>query len=188
MDLFHISELRYSSGREPLVLLVCNKRQVRTVPQAVPAFCGNVFGIAMANAKRLLLVLLVLTAAGAGASGAGNADGAWKNAGADDGLRKAFERARYSLEDAGHGTWRGVNAAQRLTLEFSGNGARLSHPDGSVDFHLNEYGYGDRLREPADAKPTANGNRVEYQRGDLTEWYLNGAKGLEQGFTLAKRP
>ena len=32
------------------------------------------------------------------------------------------------------------------------------------------------------------GNRVEYRRGDLTEWYVNGSQGLEQGFTLAHRP
>ena len=32
----------------------------------------------------------------------------------------------------------------------------------------------------------AAGNRVTYQRGDVTEWYTNGPLGLEQGFTLAK--
>ena len=33
--------------------------------------------------------------------------------------------------------------------------------------------------------PTGEGNRVEYGRGaGLTEWYVNGPLGLEQGFTL----
>jgi hypothetical protein len=32
------------------------------------------------------------------------------------------------------------------------------------------------------------GNRVSYRRGGLTEWYLNGPLGLEQGFTLERRP
>ncbi|HYL78170.1 MAG TPA: hypothetical protein VEU96_28400, partial [Bryobacteraceae bacterium] len=112
---------------------------------------------------------------------------AW-GAGADEGLRQAFERARYSLEDSGRGTYMGENLAQRLTLEFNEQGARLIHPDGSVNFHLTGYGYGERLRTPASAEPTVAGNRVEYRRGDLTEWYVNGAQGLEQGFTLAKRP
>lgn len=31
-------------------------------------------------------------------------------------------------------------------------------------------------------------NRVEYRRGDLTEWYVNSPEGLEQGFTLEVRP
>jgi trimeric autotransporter adhesin len=29
---------------------------------------------------------------------------------------------------------------------------------------------------------------VEYRRGDLTEWYVNGPSGLEQGFTVALPP
>jgi hypothetical protein len=118
------------------------------------------------------------------------ADGgaAWKKAGADDGLRRAFERATYSLKDSGHGTWSGTNAAQRLTLELNGRESRLHHPGGSVNFHLTGYGYGDRLRQPAPARATGDGNRIEYRRGDLTEWYVNGTQGLEQGFTLGRRP
>jgi uncharacterized repeat protein (TIGR01451 family) len=36
--------------------------------------------------------------------------------------------------------------------------------------------------------PEASTNRVEYHRGSLTEWYVNGPVGLEQGFTLADPP
>jgi streptogramin lyase len=129
-----------------------------------------------------------LAGAPASAGGAANGDAVWTKAGADEGLRQAFERARYSLQDSGHGTWRGANPAQRLTLEFDTREARLSHPDGSVGFHLTGYGYGDRLRKPAPATLAGTGNRVEYQRGDLTEWYVNGSQGLEQGFTLARPP
>ncbi len=32
------------------------------------------------------------------------------------------------------------------------------------------------------------GSRVEYRRGDLTEWYVNDERGLEQGFTIASPP
>jgi hypothetical protein len=86
----------------------------------------------MLKAKQVLFALLVSTTIGFGASGTRNADVAWKSAGADDGLRQAFARAMYSLEHAGHGSWHGVNAAQRLTLEFNSQGARLSHPDGNA--------------------------------------------------------
>jgi hypothetical protein len=107
---------------------------------------------------------------------------------ADEGLRQAFERATYSLEDSGDGTYRGVNPAHQLTLEFDSEEARLSHPAGSVSFHLTGYGYGDRLLKPARAKLTGTENRLEYQREGLTEWYLNGSQGVEEGFTLARRP
>jgi hypothetical protein len=133
---------------------------------------------------RAVALAIPLTVLSAGS----NADAVWKKAGADEGLRQAFERATYSLKDSGQGAWRGANASQRLTLEFNGREARLSHPDGSVNFHLTGYGYGDQLRTPAPATITGMGNRVEYRRGDLTEWYVNGLQGLEHGFTLAQRP
>ena len=125
------------------------------------------------------VVLLAFALVGSAAESSG---------GARAGLRQAFEHARYALQDSGHGTYRGENPAQRLTLQFDGREARLSHPDGSVSFHLTGYGYGERLGDPAQARLTGAGNRVEYRRGDLTEWYVNGSQGLEQGFTLARRP
>jgi len=112
----------------------------------------------------------------------------WKQAGADDNLRQAFERALYALEDSGHGLWHGSNDAQKLSIEFDSQGARLKHPLGSVGFHLAGYGYGDALQSPVAPTLHADGTRLEYRRGDLTEWYVNGRQGLEQGFTLRQRP
>ena len=37
-------------------------------------------------------------------------------------------------------------------------------------------------------KPVATGNRVEYRREALTEWYVNGPFGLQQGLTLESKP
>jgi hypothetical protein len=93
----------------------------------------------------------------------------WKTAGADQGLRKVFERATYSLVDSGHGTHRGANAAQRLNLEFDGQEVQLSHPDGSVNSHLIGYGYGDQLRNPLSATPTRNGKDLQKLRSESTE-------------------
>ena len=73
-------------------------------------------------------------------------------------------------------------------MQFDVREARLTHPDGSVGFHLSGYGYGDKLNTPAAPKLAADGTRLEYRRGDFTEWYVNGPHGLEQGFTLAKKP
>jgi len=103
-------------------------------------------------------------------------------------LREAFERTIYALRDSGDGSWRGENRAQRLTLEFNVGTVRLTHPKGGVDFRLASYGYGDRLAKPATARSIVKEDRLEYHRGNLTEWYLNGSQGLEQGFTFQRRP
>lgn len=53
---------------------------------------------------------------------------------------------------------------------------------------LRGFGYGDAINAVAKASPHANQNRVEYRRGPLTEWYVNGPVGLEQGFSLSEPP
>jgi hypothetical protein len=110
----------------------------------------------------------------------------WNKAGADDGLKKAFERVAYSVKASGNG-FQVQNPAQRLSIDFETEGTRLQHPDGSLSMRLTGYGYGDRLNKPEIAKLSKTGNRVEYLRGDLTEWYVNESAGLEQGFTLSRR-
>lgn len=50
------------------------------------------------------------------------------------------------------------------------------------------YGRGSKLKTLNPVKPTPDANRVEYRYANLTEWYVNGPLGLEQGFTLTARP
>jgi hypothetical protein len=50
------------------------------------------------------------------------------------------------------------------------------------------YGYGEARQSVARVVPDLRLNRVEYRRGSLTEWYVNGPLGLEQGFTLSEPP
>ena len=117
-----------------------------------------------------------------------NPNGVWKKPGVDEGLRRAFEGVVYRLKDSGPGRYQGMNPAQGLALEFNRDEARMKHPQGNVALRLTGYGYGSRLRVPLRAKLTISGNRVEYERGELSEWYVNDSRGLEQGFTLARRP
>jgi FG-GAP repeat len=106
----------------------------------------------------------------------------------DEGLRQAFERAVYSFQYSGSESYQVENAAQRLNAGFDSREVRLSHPEGDIRFHLTGYGYDGRIMKPAPGSISANADRLEYQRGDLTEWYMNTSLGLEQGFTLAHRP
>lgn len=47
---------------------------------------------------------------------------------------------------------------------------------------------GERLSKSPVRSMSAHANRVAYERGPLREWYAAGPLGIEQGFTLARRP
>src|SRR5262245_53373917 len=49
-------------------------------------------------------------------------------------------------------------------------------------------GFGTEIESLPFAVPVATKNRVDYNRGLLSEWYVNGPAGLEQGFTLSRPP
>ena len=88
--------------------------------------------------------------------------------------------------------WRGGieadNARQKLVSNFTSQGVEVRSGHQRWRIALRGYGYGDTLKPVQTASPRVHFNRVEYQRGALTEWYVNGPLGLEQGITLQKRP
>jgi len=80
------------------------------------------------------------------------------------------------------------NPEQGLSAEFGADGMQVSAGEHSWGLTLDGYGYGESLQPLPEVAPTVRDNRIEYSRGSLTEWYLNGPFGLEQGFTLAMPP
>ena len=80
------------------------------------------------------------------------------------------------------------NTTHALSAEFTATGVEVRHGGNRWRLALNAFGYGGVLRNVTDQAPTADANRVEYRRGTLVEWYLNGPLGLEQGFTLDRAP
>ncbi|HWX51757.1 MAG TPA: hypothetical protein VNY34_00610, partial [Solirubrobacteraceae bacterium] len=71
---------------------------------------------------------------------------------------------------------------------FGASGAQLSVPAGTVSMSLASAGRGERLAGLGAVAPSAATNTVLYRHGSITEFYRNGPYGLEQGFTLHKRP
>jgi len=84
--------------------------------------------------------------------------------------------------------YRLANPAHNLSADFAATGLRLTLGGESWGLTLTGLGRGDAIAPLSAAEPTAHGSELRYSRGLLTEWYLNSAWGLEQGFTLHTPP
>ncbi|HEY1714618.1 MAG TPA: Ig-like domain repeat protein [Solirubrobacteraceae bacterium] len=80
------------------------------------------------------------------------------------------------------------NGGQRLRGLFGTSGAVFSSGAARLGMRLTSYGYRDRLRAVAAARPRADANRVVYRHRGLVQWYANGPLGIDQGFTLPRPP
>jgi len=80
------------------------------------------------------------------------------------------------------------NPTQSLTAEFTVDGVRVQAEPADWRLAFVGYGYSDETPATPGVRPHAAGNRIEYRRGALTEWYVNGPLGLEQGFTVQEPP
>jgi FG-GAP repeat len=89
------------------------------------------------------------------------------------------------------------NAPHELVLGFGADGVDVrpeQGPEWRMGMKLSAIGYGEDLQPVASGEMTTSGNRVEVRYGnaesspEVTEWYLNGPLGLEQGFTLNRPP
>ncbi|MCC6454701.1 MAG: FG-GAP repeat protein [Caldilineaceae bacterium] len=88
----------------------------------------------------------------------------------------------------------GLNPAQGLRIVFTPQALDISaQPGGDQGWHLG-WQVEDYTREGAAVASRAatasivEGNSIQYQRDGLSEWYVNDAKGLKQGFTLHQPP
>jgi hypothetical protein len=88
------------------------------------------------------------------------------------------------------GTWAASTPAQGLRSRFGPAGATVEARSGdwALELSLARIGRPGDLTSVAPAEIVGSGEKVEYRRGDLVEWYRNEARGLEQGFDLATAP
>ena len=99
------------------------------------------------------------------------------------------ESPRFGIGAAYHAP----NRAQDLRTYFTPTGIRVIPRTGDGaswewGFTLAGFGYEGAVQPVDPATLSAEDNRIEYRRGDLTEWYVNDEQGLEQGFTIAAPP
>jgi FG-GAP repeat len=104
-------------------------------------------------------------------------------------LSEALGRAMPGYRvSASRGELRAANSAQALGLSFGLSGVTLAAQKLRERISLRSVSYGGSSRAVAAVAPTAAANRVTYGHGGVSEWYVNGPSGLEQGFTLRRAP
>jgi hypothetical protein len=128
-------------------------------------------------------------------------------------LEAALKAARYRVrptERSGRaeptGAYYASNPAHHFTAHFTPEELTLAPqpqtaagnqavPDWRFGMKLEGYGYGERIVALREGTLRVQENRVDFQRAvagqagiAVTEWYLNNAAGLEQGFTLHQPP
>ena len=79
------------------------------------------------------------------------------------------------------------NSRRGLAAEFSTSGVDFVRGGNRWGMALTEVGCGNKLDAVKRVTPSASANRVEYRHGAITEWYVNGPLGFEQGFTITRK-
>jgi hypothetical protein len=77
-----------------------------------------------------------------------------------------------------------VNRAQRLRARFGRGSVLVSSGAVWLGLSLRAYGYGAALEQLRAAVPRMAADQVVYVHAGVSEWYVNGPLGLEQGFTV----
>src|SRR5262249_19724913 len=113
-------------------------------------------------------------------------------------LSAAVTAARYQIEARKEGGHEAANPKQGYRTVFTREGVevrRSSRTGGKwrLGMRLTAYGYGEREKAVTSADVKAREDRIESGRcasdvGASSEWYVNRASGLEQGFTIAQAP
>lgn len=107
-------------------------------------------------------------------------------------VQASIAAAEYEISAQDEGQLQAPNRAQGFRTYFDETGISLEPRVGEAEWswglELVAYGYAGQLQPVLDGEQMVLDNRIEYQRGELTEWYINRSNGLEQGFTVAAAP
>src|SRR5262245_3169189 len=107
-------------------------------------------------------------------------------------IEAGLKAREYEVSENGRGL-QAPNRAHNLRTYFRPEGIRIHDRTAAGDpellsLELTAVGREGNLRAIDRGAVTIHGARVEIHGGDVMEWYLNTAEGLEQGFTLRNRP
>ena len=103
-------------------------------------------------------------------------------------IRKQMIRHRHRIQSVAADTYRAFNPGQQFQATLGDGGLWVEPMDGTWGWGLRLERYGPVELSGSPSRVWAEGNRIYYRWDEsLSEWYENGARGLEQGFTLRER-
>src|SRR5690349_15831767 len=120
--------------------------------------------------KRELTIISVLAAVvmpGLGVAGSATAAQHTRLENVEPSLQQAVHNALYRVDGR-----RAENFAQQLSVTFEETHPRFQQSATSFGLELTGYG--------SPVSFSASGNRVEYVRSGVREWYINDSRGIEQ--------
>lgn len=106
-------------------------------------------------------------------------------------LRAAYEAGRHAAHRQENGHLTARNPGQQWRAEFDGKGFTVNPDHGTWTWGLELTGYGDRKLQStaSSAQLRHEGGKIISQRDEnLTEWFVNDSRGLEQGWDIQQRP
>jgi hypothetical protein len=102
-----------------------------------------------------------------------------------------YERHRHGMFPDRKGGYQSRSHYHGWLARFDGKGFAVQPDSTPWSWGLELASWGPEGQEVAvsGAAPMhANVNRMEYRRPGITEWFVNGKEGVEQGFTIPRRP
>jgi len=82
----------------------------------------------------------------------------------------------------------GYSFTNRYNVSMTTAGATFQSGTDTWQFTPESFGYGADQSPFGDSQITAGKNRVTYDAAGIDTWFVNGPAGVQQGFTLEKRP
>ncbi|HNG34653.1 MAG TPA: putative Ig domain-containing protein, partial [Blastocatellia bacterium] len=117
-----------------------------------------------------------------------------KQDGQFDSLQAAMQTARLSVSRVektplGRAAWHAPNRAAGYDAYVTEDGVSLALKESApLSLHLHSLGYGDAMQAVSAGEVSGDKQSITIERDNLREWFINGAAGLEHGFTLATPP
>jgi hypothetical protein len=171
-----------------------NLRSIRGILRPILLLFGGLGAALLVAPGRDAVAVDPAQARGAAEAGAGVPAG-WQARVQRDVLAKEYEITWQAqpLVPGIEPSWHAPNRAHGFRTYFTQQGSRVvprvgGAPAWTWGLALVGYGRGGAIRPVGEARLSPVGNRIDYHRDTVEEWYENTAAGLEHGFVLIAAP